>query len=135
MVACSLFRAVQFQIIEWSLSMRLAILICLISCPAFSGSWSGVLVNSKCYEDVERNVNPWESGVDAARDRNYEVRYCRANERTKSFTVVQQDGQSFKLDATGDAQAAQIVRNGNKKYIFVVAVTGEKTDHVVKVDS
>jgi hypothetical protein len=115
--------------------MRLAILICLTSWPAFCGTWTGVLVNSKCYDDVERNVNPWESAVDAARDRNYEIRYCRANERTKSFTVVQQDGQSFKLDAAGDAQAAEIVRNGNKKYIFVVSVTGEMDRRVVKVDS
>jgi hypothetical protein len=115
--------------------MRLAVLLILTSMLALAGDWSGVLVNSKCYDDVERNVNPWESGVDAARDRNYEVRYCRANARTTSFTVVQQDGRSFKLDSAGNAKAVEIVRNGNPKYIFVVAVTGEMSRDVVTVDS
>ena len=115
--------------------MRLTVLLCLTSGLAFAQSWSGVLVNSKCYEDVERNVNPWESSIDAARDRNYEIRFCRANGRTQLFTVVQQDGRSFKLDSAGNMKAAEIVRNGNQKYIFVVAVTGEKTDNTIKVDS
>ena len=109
----------------------------LILAPAFAsaGSWSGVLVNSECYDAVERNVNPWDSALDATRDRNYEVRYCRANGRTKAFAVVQQDGRSFKLDPAGNSQAAEIVKNGNQKWIFVVAVTGEMSDRSVKVDS
>src|SRR5215472_12964445 len=115
--------------------MRLTVLLCLTLGLAFAQSWSGVLVNSKCYDDVERNVNPWESGVDAARDRNYEVRYCRANERTKLFAVVQPDGQSFKLDPSGNAKAAEIVQKGNAKRIFVVVVTGEVEDHMLTVDS
>lgn len=98
------------------------------------GRWEGVLVNSECYDTLERNVNPSES-ADASGDRSLEVRYCRANARTKSFTVVQPDGQSFKLDATGNARAAEIVRTGNQKLIFVVSVTGDVRDHLIKVDS
>jgi len=79
--------------------MRVAVLLCLVSVVGLAGSWEGVLVNSTCYDALERNVNPWESALDAGRDRNYEVRYCRANTHTKSFTVVQPDGQSFKLDS------------------------------------
>jgi hypothetical protein len=115
--------------------MRLSVLFCLVSMASFAGSWEGVLVNSKCYDTVERNVNPFESGLDAGRDRNFEVRYCRANASTKSFTVVQPDGQSFKLDSTGNAQATEIVRKGNQKLIFVVDVTGKVRDHLIKVDS
>ena len=115
--------------------MRVCVLFCLASMAGFAGSWQGVLVNSKCYDALERNVNPFESGLDAGRDRNFEVRYCRANARTKSFTVVQPDGQSFKLDSTGNAKAADIVRKGNQKFIFVVDVTGKVRDHSIKVDS
>ena len=115
--------------------MRLAALFCLASMAGFAGSWEGVLVTSDCYDALERNVNPFESGLDASRDRNFEVRYCRANARTKSFTVVQPDGQSFKLDSTGNAKAAEIVRKGNPKFIFVVDVTGKVHDHLIKVDS
>jgi hypothetical protein len=115
--------------------MWLAVALFLTSTPVFAGDWSGVLVNTTCYEDVERNVNPWESGVDANRDRNYEVRYCGANGKTKLFTLVQPDGQSFKLDPPGNARAAEIVRNGNQKYIFVVSVTGEVDRRVINVGS
>ena len=115
--------------------MRLAALCCSVSMAVFAGSWEGVLVNSQCYDALERNVNPVESGLDASRDRNLEVRYCRANARTKSFTVVQSDGQSFKLDPIGNAKAAEIVRKGNQKFIFVVDIAGEMRDHLIKVDS
>jgi hypothetical protein len=115
--------------------MRVCVLFCLASMAGFAGSWQGVLVNSKCYDALERNVNPFESGLDAGRDRNFEVRYCRANARTKSFTVVQPDGQSFKLDSKGNAKAAEIVRKGNQKFIFVVDVTGKVRSHVIEVDS
>jgi hypothetical protein len=115
--------------------MRVCVLFCLASMTGFAGSWQGVLVNSKCYDALERNVNPFESGLDAGRDRNFEVRYCRANARTKSFTVVQPDGQSFKLDSKGNAKAAEIVRKGNQKFIFVVDVTGKVRGHVIEVDS
>jgi hypothetical protein len=115
--------------------MRLAVLLCLACLNGFAGSWQGVLVNSDCYDALERNVNPFESGLDVSRDRNFEVRYCRANAGTKFFTVVQPDGQSFRLDSTGNAKAAEIVRNGNRKFIFVVDVTGEVRNHLIKVDS
>ena len=115
--------------------MRFAVLICLIAAPVFAGTWSGVLVNSRCYEDVERNVSPTNSAIDVYRDRNGEIRYCRANAKTKEFTIVQSDGQSFRLDAAGDAKAAEIVRNGNPKWIFVVTVSGELMDQNIAVDS
>ena len=115
--------------------MRVTILIFLASMVSFTRNLEGVLVDSSCYDAQERNISPWGSAVDGSRDRNYEIRYCRANARTKSFTVVQPDGQSFKLDSTGNAKASEIIRNGNPKFIFVVYVTGEERDHSFKVDS
>ena len=115
--------------------MRLAALFCLVSISGVAGSWEGVLVDSECYDRMERNVNPGNLGIDVSRDRNLDVRYCRANARTKSFTLVQPDGQSFKLDAPGNAMASEIARKGNQKFIFVVDVTGEVREHLIKVDS
>ena len=115
--------------------MRTAAVLCLFSVSGFAGTLEGVLVNSECYRTMERNVNPGDVALDASRDRNLEVRYCRANGRTKSFTLVQPDGQSFQLDAPGNAKAADIVRKGNEKFIFVVDVTGEVRDHTITVDS
>src|SRR5579871_1267895 len=113
--------------------MRLGALFGILSITCFAGSWEGVLVSSECYDTMERNVNPGDIGFDASRDRNLEIRYCRANEHTRSFTLVQPDGQSFKFDAPGNAKATQIVRNGNQKLIFVVHVTGEAHDHLIDV--
>ena len=115
--------------------MRVAVLLCLVSVVGLAGSWEGVLVNSTCYDALERNVNPWESALDAGRDRNYEVRYCHANSKTKLFTLVQPDGQSFKLDSAGNTRAADIVRKGNPKLIFVVNVTGEQHNHFIIVNT
>jgi len=113
--------------------MRGTILLFLVCMTGFAKKLDGVLVDASCYEAHERNISPW--ALDASRDRNYEVQYCRANARTKSFTVVQPDGQSFKLDSTGNAKAAEIVRNGDPTFTFVVYVTGEESDHSIKVDS
>src|SRR5215467_15842767 len=107
--------------------MRGTILLFLVCMTGFAKKLDGVLVDASCYEAHERNISPWT--LDASRDRNYEVQYCRANARAKSFTVVQPDGQSFKLDATGNAKAAEIVRKGNQKLIFVVHVTGSVRGH------
>jgi hypothetical protein len=117
------------------LAMRLATLFCLTSMLSLAGSWTGVLVDSTCYDDEERNVNPFDGSTDVNHDRDLEIRFCRPKARTKLFAVVQQSGVSFKLDPAGNAKAAEIVRNAAKKSRLVVAVTGEMSNHTVKVDS
>ena len=115
--------------------MRLAVLFCLVSSLGFGAQWSGVLVNSECYNTLENSVGPGNSAVDVYKDRNYEVRYCRANGKTKSFTLVQPDGTSFQLDDSGNMKATEIVRGGKQKNIFVVEVNGELLDRVIAVAS
>jgi hypothetical protein len=105
--------------------LRLYAVFFLVSMASFAGSWDGVLVNTDCYDTLERNVNPSDSAIDVTHDRGLEVRYCRAKARTKYFTVVQQDGQSFKLDSTGNAKASEILRKGDQKLVFVVHITGK----------
>lgn len=117
------------------LAARLAVLFCLASALSFAGSWSGWLVDSKCYASLERNKNPTDTLSYVDRDQGDEIRYCRPSAKTKSFAVVDQNGLSFNLDASGNAKAAELVRSAGKKRAGQVAVTGEKTGNTLKVDS
>src|ERR1017187_3992053 len=47
---------------------RLAALLCFLSAVGFAASWSGTLVDAKCYDARERNVNP--TDVDLRRSRH-----------------------------------------------------------------
>jgi len=49
--------------------------------------------------------------------------------------VVQQNGEMFKLDAAGNAKAAELVRDAAKKSRLHVTVTGEMSKDTVRVDS
>ncbi len=118
-----------------TLATRLAALLCLASALSFGESWSGYLVNSKCYAAEERNVNPNDTNTAVDRDRNMEIRYCSPNAKTKSFAVVRSDGVRFRLDANGNAKAAELARKAGKTPFFLVTVSGEMIDHTVKVDS
>jgi hypothetical protein len=116
--------------------IRVAALFCLSSALGFAESWSGALVDSKCYGYLECNVNPTDTMTYVDRDKNSEIRYCSASAKTKSFAVVLQDGLNFDLDTAGNAKAADLVRSSGKKSLFVVIVTGEMTKrNTVKVDS
>jgi hypothetical protein len=117
------------------LTMRLAALCCLASALSFAGSWFGWLVDSKCYAALERNKSPADTLSYVDRNKSDEVRYCRPNAKTKSFAVVDQDGLSFNLDASGNAKAAELVRSAGKKSVGGVMVTGEKAGNTLKVDS
>jgi hypothetical protein len=98
-------------------------------------AWSGFLVNSGCYEALERNTNPWDTSTYVDRDRDREVRYCSPNLKTKSFTLVDHDGLSHKLDAAGNAKAADAVRQIGKKVPFKVKIAGEQDKDTIRVDS
>jgi len=118
-----------------TLTIRLAALFCLASALSFAESWSGVLVDSRCYDSMQRNVNPTDTLTNVDRDMNQQIRYCSPNAKTKSFAVVLPEGMSLRLDSAGNAEAAQLVRKAGKKSRFVVAVTGTITKGTVKVDS
>jgi len=117
------------------LTLRLAALFCMASALGCAGTWSGVLVDAKCYASEESNVNPRDTTFWVDTDRNSEIRYCHPKSHTTSFAIVQQSGESLKLDSASDVKASEIARNGDKKYNLYVDVTGEQTKGVVKVDS
>ena len=117
------------------LTVRLTALLCLVCGLSFADSWSGVLVDSKCYAAEERNVNPDDTDTSVDRDRNFELRYCHPTPRAKSFAIVLESGEFLKLDSASDAKAAEIARNGNKKSNVFVAVTGERNKRTIQVNS
>jgi len=117
------------------LAVRLSALLCFLSALSFAGSWSGALVNSKCWTAEERNVNPADTTTFVDRDRNLEIRACSPNAKTKSFAVVLPDGLSFQLDDAGNAKAVELIRQSGKQSVFTVAVTGERIKNTVKVES
>ena len=112
-----------------------AALTCLTAAPAFTQSTTGFLVDSDCYESVERNVNPWDTNTYVDRDRDWEVRFCSPNRKTKSFTLVNHDGLSFKLDPAGNTKAAELLGSIRKKAVLEVKVTGEVSEDAIKVSS
>jgi hypothetical protein len=115
--------------------LRLLLLFSLTSAIGLAGTWFGRLVDTKCYENEERNVNPKDTLTFVDRDQNWEIRYCSPKAKTKSFTVVEPSRQYFRLDSAGNVQAAELLqrtRQGNGLY---ATVTGELSKNTIKVDS
>ena len=98
-------------------------------------TWSGYLVDAKCYQAEENNVNPFDPNFDANHNRGVEVEMCRPNAKTKSFAVVQTDGRSFRLDAAGNAKALDLVKSAVAKSGLRVSVSGPMHKDTVTVDS
>jgi hypothetical protein len=98
-------------------------------------SWSGVLVDSKCYEALQRNVNPNDTLTSVDRDTNRDIRYCSPGAKTKHFTLVEPVGASFRLDAAGDTKASLVLRAAGKKAPVYVTVNGERKGNSINVDS
>lgn len=116
-------------------SLFLPILLCLLSVPVFADNWTGYLVDAKCYASEERNVSPFDTNIDTDRDRGFEVYFCRPTPKTKTFTIVDDDGRSIDLDASGNAKAADLVRQAPAKSVIAVTVAGQTHGKTVSVDS
>ena len=115
-------------------AIRLLFLFSLAASLSFAGTRFGRLVDSGCYESEERNINPKDTLRYVDRDQNWEIRFCSPKAKTKSFTVVEPTGESFKLDSAGNAKAAELIRTTGVRQPYVT-VTGEMTTNTVKVDS
>ena len=115
--------------------LLLGVFLCFLSGLCFAKSWSGALVDSKCYQYEELNVNPSDTLTSVDRDGRREVTFCSPSKKTKSFAVVQQFGPTLTLDSTGNTKAAELVRKIGKKSLLVVVVTGETDKSTIKVDA
>jgi hypothetical protein len=116
-------------------AMLLAALVLSGAATLFAETWTGYLVDSKCYAAEERNVNPHDPTFNTNHDRGYQVLFCRPKARTTSFAIVDYDGYSFELDAPGNTKAANLVRQTKGKGALKVKVTGEKQKQTLIVDS
>ena len=110
---------------------RAAALLGLTATLAFATTWTGPLVDAKCYASLENNTGPDSSYVD--RDFTGMIRYCSPRAKTTSFAVVQPGGIPLRLDERGNSQAAELVPNTGKKRILIVSVMGEKIHKTLKV--
>ena len=116
-------------------TVPLALLLGLSAAAAFAETWSGMLVDSKCYAAEERNVNPTDTETAVDTDKGYEIRYCTPRRKTKSFAVVKPDGRALPFDSAGDAKASAYVQAVGKQPLYKVAVTGERNGKRIQVGS
>ena len=114
---------------------RVTVLLGLAALLGFAETWSGSLVDSRCFAAEERNVNPTDTLIYVDRDGNREIRYCAPKAKTKFFAIVPPVGPALRLDPTGNAKAAELVRLTGKKSHWAVAVTGEINKDTIQVGS
>lgn len=113
----------------------LALLFSLSAASAFSETWSGMLVDSKCYAAEQRNVNPMDTETAVDTDKGYEIRYCTPKRKTKSFAVVERYGPALRFDSAGNAKAAAYMQSARKQSMYAVAVTGQLNGKRIQVES
>jgi hypothetical protein len=101
--------------------MRFASLLFCLSTVGFAGTWSGYLVDSRCYADERNNVT-WDDNS-FGDDMSMEVRECVATSKTKHFAIVLSDWTMLKLDAAESARAAAIAHNVAPKSATTYCVT------------
>lgn len=114
---------------------RLIVVLIFASAAAFPATWSGVLVDSKCYAAEERNVDPHDTDSAVDRDKYQEVWYCSPTKKTRLFGVVLEDGTMVSLDPATNPKIEVVVRRAGTQTPFAVTVKGERSDHLVRVDT
>ena len=115
--------------------MRLMAAFCLLSGLALAGDWRGALVDAKCYDAEQRNVNPTNADFWVNRDRGMEVWYCAPKKKTNFFEIVDYDGHIYKFDSAGNSKAAQLLQTTGKKSSYFVDVTGLISRNTIAVQS
>lgn len=108
----------------------LSAFFCLVAMPGIGKSWSGVLVDSKCFTSMDHNRGDIPSFVNW--DINGAIQFCSPTMKTHSFAVVQPDGTSIKLDSNGNERSRTLLDN-NKHSLYIVKLDGEEDRHMVRV--
>ena len=116
-------------------TLRLIVALIFAAAAAYPATWSRVLVDSKCYAAEERNVNPHDSLTAVDRDKYQEFWYCSPKRKTRLLAVVQHDGAVVQLDPATNPKIEEVIRQAGKQSPFAVTVIGERTDHLVRVDT
>jgi hypothetical protein len=113
--------------------IQVAGLLTMLSTLASATTWSGVLVDGKCYAGFRGNTRSSLRFVD--RDTAWMIQYCAPTFKTGCFVVVPVDGGTFPLDSHGNAQAWALVRKIGKRRLLVVEVDGVKKGKDVAVST
>jgi len=112
-----------------------SIFFCSLCPVAFGASWRGLLVNANCYAAEQRNHNPTDTSTAVDEDKGQMIRYCAPKAKTKSFGIVGEDGNLYRLDSAGGAKAAEVLRKVGKTQMLEVLVSGTVRDEVIQTDS
>jgi hypothetical protein len=109
--------------------MRLLSLLICLSTLSFAGTWSGYLVDSRCYASQQANVN---DATTVSRDMNIGLRQCGASSETKRFAIVIYDWSILRLDSAGNERAATIVRQNRKRSaLYCITVAGVRHKNMI----
>jgi hypothetical protein len=108
--------------------MRMISFLLLLSAAGFAGTWSGTLVDARCWGFEENNVGQKKTAPFVDRDRNLEVSLCSPSAKTKSFAVIPPDGIALAFNAAGNSTASQLVKTAPRNRPIRVTVTGEQNN-------
>ena len=114
--------------------MRLAALFFFLSTAGFAGTWSGFLVDSRCW--ASRQTNATVEATTVARSMNADVRFCSPTRDAKRMGVVLDNWRKLRFDPTGNVRAAQLVAKAAEGSSYNVTVKGLLSDKsTIRVDS
>jgi hypothetical protein len=117
------------------IGMQLAVLVFLASTACLAtGEFSGYIVDSNCYESRQRNTNKWPT-PSVERDNDWALKFCAPEPKTKSFGLVRQDWEILRFDSGGNVKAAELLRNTEKRKVYLVALAGTMDKNILRVDS
>ena len=102
--------------------MRHAALSFFLITAGLASTWSGFLVDSRCWTSRQDNVTMEATTV--ARATNADVSFCSPTRDTKRFTVVVHDWRKLRLDPTGNVRAAQVIAKAAEGSSYSATVQG-----------
>ena len=115
-----------------TLTLRLAFLLPIVPALSLAASWSGALVDARCFASTQQNIS---HGHPGSTDIKRAVHSCSPNKKTQSFSIVEQVGMAFNLDSSGNEKAHALVLKHGKKSPFRVHVTGDMDQDILKVQT
>jgi hypothetical protein len=112
------------------LTLQFAVLLSLTSVVSSAASFRGALVDAGCFDSAQNNTS---HGHPGSGDIKRALHSCAPNEKTTRFSVVPQVGMAIHLDADGNDKAHNLVLKEGKKSPFMVNVTGDSSEDILKV--
>jgi hypothetical protein len=103
--------------------------LCLGSVLCLAETWSGKVVDAACKDQAAAPSAP------GAQPGSPVANACEPTASTVAFGIELQDGKVLKLDSTGNAKAAEAIKNNAGKPAPQATVTGSMDGQTLKVES